>query len=221
MYEVDVETEGREPHLRNDYLSFAENVAQAVGAVAPSGGIALTISLAFASAGNATWLLYVFVFAAYLLIGININEFASRTASPGAIYHFTELAFGGTAGVVAGWTYVFGLFFSICSPALTFAHYAIVLCRLVPGMGAVPAGGFVFLAVALAATCWVSVRDIRLSTHLILAMECLSVGLMLVLAALFLFGRPGRGSASAPSWPSSAWWASRARSPWGASPRPR
>ena len=174
------------PGLRKNYLSFVENIAQAIGTMAPSGSIALTIPLAFASAGNSTWVLYVLAFATYLLIGINLGEFASRTSSPGAIYHFTGLGLGRVMGVVAGWTYVFGLVFSISSPALTFAHYGLVLCRLVPGLGPVPLAGFGFLCLAIGATCWISCRDIRLSTNLILLMECVSVGLMLVLAAIFL-----------------------------------
>jgi amino acid transporter len=189
MYEVEIESPPGAPALRKNYLSFIENFAQAIGAMAPSGSVALTIPLAFASAGNSTWLLFVFALGAYLLIGINITEFASRTSSPGAIYHFAELGLGRTMGVVAGWTYVFGLLFSICSPATTFAHYAIVLCRLVPGLGAIPLAGFGFLCVAVGTTCWISCRDIRLSTNLILLLECVSVGLMLVLAAVFLGGK--------------------------------
>lgn len=186
MYEVELENPPGTPQLRKNYLSFAENLAQAIGAMAPSGSVALTIPLAFASSGNATWLLYVLALAAYLLIGINVSEFASRTSSPGAIYHFTELGLGAVMGVAAGWTYVFGLLFSICSPALTFAHYAVVLCRMIPGLGAIPFAGFAFLCVAVLTTSWISCRDIRLSTNLILMMECVSVGLMLVLAAVFL-----------------------------------
>jgi amino acid transporter len=186
MYETETLNPPVAPGLRKNYLSFVENIAQAIGTMAPSGSIALTIPLAFASAGNATWVLYVLAFATYLLIGINLGEFASRTSSPGAIYHFTGLGLGRMMGVAAGWTYVFGLLFSISSPALTFAHYALVLCRLVPGLGALPLAGFGFLCVAIGVTCWISCRDIRLSTNLILAMECISVGLMLVLAAVFL-----------------------------------
>jgi amino acid transporter len=186
MYEIDVANPAERPQLRKNYLSFAENLAQAIGAMAPSGSVALTIPLAFASAGNATWLLYVLALGAYLLIGINISEFASRTSSPGAIYHFTELGLGRVMGVAAGWTYEFGLVFSICSPALTFAHYAIVLCRIAPGTAVTAAAGFAFLCFAMVSTCWISCRDIRLSTNLILAIECVSVGLMLLLAAVFM-----------------------------------
>jgi amino acid transporter len=186
MIELDMPIPAQAPQLRKNCLSFAENLSQAIGAMAPSGSVALTIPLAFASAGNATWLLYVLALGAYLLVGININEFASRTSSPGAIYHFSGLGLGRVAGVAAGWTYVFGLLFSISSPALTFAQYAILLCRMVPGLGIIPFAGFAFLCVAMVTTCWISCRDIRLSTSLILILECVSVGLMLVLAAIFL-----------------------------------
>jgi amino acid transporter len=186
MIEFDKATAQEAPKLRKNCLSFIENLAQAIGAMAPSGSVALTIPLAFASAGNATWLLYVLALGGYLLIGLNIGEFATRTSSPGALYHFSELGLGPTVGVVAGWTYVFGFIFSISSPALTFAHYAIVLCKLIPGASAVPDAGILFLFAAILVTCWISCRGVRLSTDLILLMECISVGLMLVLAWVFL-----------------------------------
>jgi amino acid transporter len=186
MIEIDKAAAQEGPRLRKNCLSFVENLAQAIGAMAPSGSVALTIPLAFASAGNATWLLYVMALGGYLLVGLNFGVFASRTSSPGALYHFTELGLGPTVGVVAGWAYVFGFTFSISSPALTFAHYAIVLCKLIPGATALPEAGFIFLLAAILVTCWISCRDVRLSTDLILLMECISVGLMLVLAWAFL-----------------------------------
>jgi len=189
MYEIEPDHLSQAPQLRKNYLSFAENLAQAVGALAPTACVALTLPLAFGAAGNATWLLFVLTLGAYLVIGFTISEFASRTSSPGAIYHFSELAFGRRVGLVAGWTYVFALLFSCCSPALVFAHYAIVLCRLIPGLGAVPAPAFVFLGIGILVPCWISCRNIRLSTNLVLILECISIGLMLVLAAVFLFFR--------------------------------
>jgi amino acid transporter len=179
------------PELRKNYLSFTENLAQAIGGVGPSAGVALSIPWAFATAGNSTWLIFVVALIAFLLIGINFSEFASRTASPGAIYHYAELAFGRTAGLAAGWTYVFALLFSTCSPALVFAHYAIVLCRLIPGLSAIPHAAFVFLGVGVLVPCWISCRNVRLSSNLVLVMECVSIGFMLVLAAVFFSRSPG------------------------------
>jgi amino acid transporter len=186
MLEIDL---AGSPRLKRNYLSFAENLAQAVGALAPTAGVALTIQLSFATAGNATWLLYVLVLGAYLLIGINISEFASRTASPGAIYHFSGLALGQIAGLAAGWTYVFGLLFSISSPALVFSHYAIVLCRTIPVLSYIPSAALVFLWIGVLLPCWISCRNVRLSTNLVLILECASIGMMLVLAAVFLVGK--------------------------------
>ena len=49
---------------------------------------ALVIPVVFASAGYGTWLAYLFATLALLLLSLNINVFASRSASPGALYAF-------------------------------------------------------------------------------------------------------------------------------------
>jgi len=173
------------PGLRRNQLSFVENLAQSVGNMAPSGGVALTIQLAFALSGNGTWLVYVLVLGAYWLIAKNVNEFARRTASPGAFYHFAELGLGPLAGLAAGWTYVICLVFCLMSPALTFAHYGLVFWQ----WAALPGGdgpvGLAILVAGLGLATAVSIRGVRVSADLILLMECVSVGLMLVLAAVF------------------------------------
>ena len=176
-----------QPGLRKDQLSFIENVAQSIGNMAPSGGVALLVPLAFAFSGNVTWLLYLGIMVAYWLIGLNINEFATRTASPGALSHFSEVAFGATAGVAAGWVYVIALVFCLISPALTFAHYMIVFYQAAGLADHGPLVGVLFLLLGTVIMVGISIKGIRMSTDLILLMECISVGLMLVLTAVFLF----------------------------------
>lgn len=64
--------------LRRNYLSFPEVVAQSVGTIAPSGTPGLVIPVVFATAGNGTWLAYLFAMIALLIVGLQINVLARR-----------------------------------------------------------------------------------------------------------------------------------------------
>src|ERR1041385_803185 len=90
--------------LKKETLSFSEVVAQSVANIAPSATPALIIPLVFASSGNGTWLAYGIATIAMLFVAAQINIFASRSSSPGALYTFTYQGLGATWGVLSGWS---------------------------------------------------------------------------------------------------------------------
>ena len=171
--------------LRRNCVSFVENLAQTAGSMAPSGGLTLFIPLVFANAGNGTWLLYVPVAAGYALLAANINVFTSRTASAGSFSTFAELGLGPRAGLVAGWTYFATLTFAVadCAPSVGF-YAAQVASQL--GLHMSPAVAVSIVAGSVVAAWWAAQRGISLSTNLMLGVECLSLGTMAALAALFV-----------------------------------
>src|SRR5476651_543313 len=97
------ETQASARTLKKDTLSFSEVVAQSVANIAPSATPALIIPLVFASAGNGTWLAYAVATAAMLSLTAQINTFARRSASPGALSTFTSLGLGPRWGAICGW----------------------------------------------------------------------------------------------------------------------
>jgi amino acid transporter len=153
--------------------------------MAPSGGVAVLIPLVFANAGNGTWLLYVPVIAGYALLVATINVFASREASAGSFSVYAERAFGPAGGILAGWTYLTTLVFAVAGTAPTVALCVIQALR---GLGAEAPGALVYLLVIVASglAWWAASRDVSLSTTVMLAVECLSLGAILVLAGCFL-----------------------------------
>jgi amino acid transporter len=171
--------------LRRNCVSFVENLAQTAGSMAPSGGLTMFIPLVFANAGNGTWLLYVPVAAGYALLAGNINVFTSRTASAGSFSTFAELGLGPWAGLIAGWTYFGTLTFAVadCAPSVGFyaSQVASQLGMRMPASAAVS-----LVAGSVAAAWWAARRGISLSTNLMLAVECLSLGTMVALAVLFI-----------------------------------
>ena len=89
-----------EVRLRGSCLSYSEILAQSVSVIAPSTVPAAVLGLIYAKAGNATWLSFSFGVIGLLLVSLNINQFARRSASPGSLYSYIVRGLGPTAGVL-------------------------------------------------------------------------------------------------------------------------
>jgi amino acid transporter len=167
--------------LRRNYLSLPEVVAQAVGGVAPSGSPALIIPAVFATVGNGTWLAYLFATIALLLVSWSINQFASRAASPGALYVYAAKGLGPIWGAISGWSLLVAYVFTAAAVIGGSVNYLLVLVHM--GLGT--AHDYVFgILLSLVAGCiaWMlAYRDIKLSTRAILVIEFITAALILAL----------------------------------------
>src|SRR5580704_11664467 len=74
--------------LKSKCLSFSETLAQSVANISPTLTPVVIVPLVFASAGNGTWLAYLFATVGLIAVGLNINQFARRSASPGSLYAY-------------------------------------------------------------------------------------------------------------------------------------
>lgn len=168
--------------LRKEYLSFTEVFAQAIALIAPSATPALVIPLVFATAGNGTWLAYLFALLVIALVAANVNEFTKRSASPGSLYAYVVKGLGANVGVVSGWALVLAYFLCAGAVLCGFINYADVLLKLL-GIS------FPYIAIGLvgAAVCWyIAFRDIKLSARIMLAFETVSLVLIFLLAIIVL-----------------------------------
>lgn len=168
--------------LRSQCLSFPEILAQSVANVAPTATPTINLALVFASAGNGTWFTYVIATIGLMFVGMNINQFARRTASPGSLYSYIARGLGPTMGVLSGWGLVLAYLFTAMAVLCGFANYTNVLLSPI---------GIQFSPLFLYAICtgiawYFASKDIQLSTILILVIEGFSVGLILILAAIIL-----------------------------------
>lgn len=183
--------EHRQPGLRRDCLSFVEVVAQSVANIAPTATPALIIPVVFASAGNSLWIAYAFATVALLLVTYCINQFARRSASPGALYTFVGQGMGPAWAVISGWSLVIAYLVTGCAVLCGAANYAGVLAQALFGVNpALPMTLAVFAVIAIGAW-YLSYRDVELSTRFMLVLEGLSVGVVMLLAIAF-YVRTGR-----------------------------
>jgi len=169
--------------LRSNCLSYPEVLAQSIALIAPTMTAALLIPLAFASAGQGTWLAYLFGTVMLLFVVFNLNQFARRSTSPGSMYAYTGRGLGARAGVLSGWTLIWAYLFIGMAGMTGFAIFAGQLLSFV-GINLPPILFFLISGVL----CWyLAYKDIKLSAVLMLVLEGLSVALILGLAILVLF----------------------------------
>ena len=60
--------------LKSEYLSFFEVLAQSIGSIAPTASLAFVIPIVYATAGNGTWLTYIFALV--------VSTYAIKSAHP-------------------------------------------------------------------------------------------------------------------------------------------
>jgi amino acid transporter len=161
-------------------------LSPSVAVVAPSASMAAIICLAFVSAGNATWLSYLFAGIGLGFVGLNINQFARLSASPGSLYSYTTMALGPAAGVLVGWGWLVA--YVGCGIALAGAAANFMLLLFHSPTGA--AWPYITYTLAILIPWYVAYRDIKLSAKLMLLLEFTSIAL-LTLLVLGVFAKTG------------------------------
>jgi amino acid transporter len=170
--------------LRRNYLSGFEGVSQTLGTMAPTGTLGVCIPLVIGKAGNATWLLFVAMLGICLLVLVNLNAFATRSASAGGPYTFARLGLGKKAGVAAGWIYFGAMLFGVASTAPSASYYACLVISQYTGIAdtfALGAAVTIFLVLVAA---WTAFRDIKLTGKVMIIIEVTSLTVMIALVAL-------------------------------------
>jgi amino acid transporter len=163
--------------LKSQCLSYFEVLAQSVSVIAPSTVPAAVVGLIFASAGNGTWLSFLFGMLGLVLVSININQFARRSASAGSLYSYIVQGLGPTAGVLGGWALLFGYMLTGMSTLCGF----VVTARGLLEAGGLSVPAVVLFASATIAAIYVAGRDVQLSAKSMLAFEGLAIAAVLAL----------------------------------------
>ena len=163
--------------LRKGVLGPVETLAQSVSAMAPSTSASLTIPLVFASAGNATWFVYLLATTSMLLVGFCISRFARLSASPGSLYTYTANTLPPAFGVTAAWGLLLAYLATGASVAGGALYYATVLSEQFFHWAppAIPT-----LAIVCAVAGFIACRDVKLSAEVMLWIEAVSVGLIVI-----------------------------------------
>lgn len=166
--------------LRPDCLPFGEVLAQSFAVIAPTTIPASNLGLIVALAGSGTWLSFLIGMVGLMFVSININQFASRSASPGSLYSYIVKGLNPTAGVICGWSLVLAYLFTGMSVLCGFANFSeVLLAHLGIHLSTIS-----LLAIGAAIAWYAAYKDIQLSAMAMLWLEGASIVLILVLAAI-------------------------------------
>ncbi len=168
--------------FRSKYLGFAETLSQSVANISPTLTPVVIVPLVFASAGNGTWIAYLFAMIGMLLVGANINQFAKRSATPGSLYSFVTRGLGVNAGFLSGWCLILAYLLTataVLAGAVNYAGLLLDMVHLHPPTA-------VLFAIGCATAWFIAFRDVKLSTRIMLALEVMSMALILILGVLVL-----------------------------------
>ena len=157
--------------LKPDCLSFGEVLAQSFAVIAPTTIPASNLGLIVALSGNGTWLSFLIGLIGLVFVSININQFASRSASPGSIYSYIVKGLGPTAGVICGWSLVLAYLFTAMAVLCGFANFSGIF---IGHLGIHPSQ-ITLLAIGAGIAWYAGYKDIQLSAMAMLWLEGASV----------------------------------------------
>jgi amino acid transporter len=172
--------------LKPDCLSFKEVLAQSFAVIAPTTIPASNLGLIVALSGNGTWFSFLIGLIGLILVSININQFASRSASPGSLYSYIVQGLGPTAGVICGWSLVMAYLFTGMSVLCGFASFSDVLF----GHLGIHLSSITWLSIGAGIAWYAAYKDVQLSATAMFWLEGISL-LLILLLGYFIWQHQG------------------------------
>jgi amino acid transporter len=167
--------------LRADSLSFLEAIGQSVANVSPTLTPAIAVAVVAATAGTASWLVFVLATFALVVVGYNIGKLAGKISAAGSFFLYISRGLNPALGMLSGWAMLAA--YVTTAIALT-ATTALFVQSLITGLGFSLVVPPVVLYAGISALVYVfAVRDIRFSSRLGLGLEVVS----LIVIALVCF----------------------------------
>jgi amino acid transporter len=176
----------KEFQLRPNCLNFVELLAQNIALISPTMTAALIVPLMFSNTGNISWLSYAVGTIMLLFVAFNLNQFAKRSVGTGSMYSYTSLGLGASAGCMSGWCLVWAYLFIGLAGTTGFTIFA---GKLLAAMG-ITLPPVLLFAICLGACFLLAYKDIKVSTIVMLFLECISCFLIIVLC-LTVLGKHG------------------------------
>ena len=89
--------------LRADRLSFIEAIGQSVANVSPTLTPAIAVAVVAATAGTASWLVFVLATFALVVVGYNIGKLAGKISAAGSFFLYISRGLNPALGMLSGW----------------------------------------------------------------------------------------------------------------------
>ncbi len=171
-------------NLRPGILSATETLGQSIASLAPTAVPAMTVCQVFALSGNGSWLAYLIATICLALVAANINQFARKSASPGALYSYTVGVLPPIWSVIAAWSLVLAYIGTAIALTGGLTSYARIFL-IAAGLPAIPNAVLTFVAIGGAGT--LAYCDVTVSARLMLILQGVAVTIISVIVGCTLY----------------------------------
>jgi amino acid transporter len=178
-------TAGSRPRLRHGSLSLLETIGQSVANIAPTCTPALTVAVVAGLAGTGSWLAFLIATIGMMFVAGNMAVLARRHPLAGSYFVYIGRTLGPLAGMLAGWSMLAAYLAAAIASAVggeIFLGYVMDAM----GLGAVKPPAWLFDLVFVGLVWALAYRDIRISSRVGMVIECLSVGIILLVTMIVL-----------------------------------
>ncbi len=172
---------GQSQRLQGGVLTIPNAIALSAAAMAPVLAVVLNAPAAAAAAGGALPLSFLIAFIAAALVGNTVVQFARRLPSAGSFYTFNSQGLGPAAGFFTGWLFWIG--YAVLAPGL-FGAFGAFVHDYVVGTFGVEVHWWIFSLAAMAVILGLSLRSIKASVNVDLALLSIEVLIFVVLAVI-------------------------------------
>src|SRR6266851_1089083 len=176
-------TPDAEASLRRGSLSLVETIGQSIANIAPTGTPVLTVAVIAGMAGIGSWLAFLIATVGMIFVAGNIASLARRHPLAGSYFVYIGRTLGPLAGMTAGWSMV-AAYLAAAIACVVGGQIFLGYVLDAIGFGAVNPPAWLF-DLAFAALVWaLAYRDIRISARVGVVIECLSLGIIVLLTAI-------------------------------------
>jgi amino acid transporter len=166
-------------------LNRIETVALSVAVIAMMVGMTLNTPFVAGAAGTAVPLVYIISTVGVVCIALSFVRLASKVGHAGSVYGLIRYAQGRNPGFIAGWALLMTYTLFVGSALFGFGLFASMLFDPI-----VKIGWPVYSAGCGVVVWFVTYRDIKVSTRLMLSIEFLSIVLLIAVAIVILDKQP-------------------------------
>ncbi len=176
------------PHqaqLKHGALSLPETLGQSIANIAPTLTPALNISVVAGLADIGSWISYLIATVGCVFVGACISMLAKRHPEAGSYFVYIGRNFGPVAGALGGWSMILAYITTAAAVVFGFPLFLgnfLAVFKVTLSMPELVGFCVAFLALVV----YAAYRDIQLSSRVGLVLECISIGIIILITAIVI-----------------------------------
>ncbi|HTQ71950.1 MAG TPA: APC family permease [Acidocella sp.] len=174
------------PHqaqLKHGALSLPETLGQSIANIAPTLTPALNITVVASLADVGSWISYLIATIGCVFVGACVSMLAKRHPEAGSYFVYIGRNFGPVAGALGGWSMILAYIATAAAVIFGFPLFLGNFLAMFKVTLSTPELA-VFCVAFLALVVYAAYRDIQLSSRVGLVLECVSIGIIILITAI-------------------------------------